>query len=1283
MGARANQLRAVLIPVGVALISIGALAWYGTYWIPAKQRYLDERNARLLRTIGAQIRVKVNNFDQAIDNALDSFDHRSRSISKNFPAYVKLFTPDLEIIDSKDDHPKLDFADPPVVKVILDEGKHYLYLGYSHVVRPNGAKREKRQVIARADIEAAVGRYLSSHPEFDAIALLDHDGRAIVQQSTTGVQIVNLDTTAAPSAKQQRRDSAGGIENVRIGSADYRFYVQPVQLSLLRDVNDVAEEWRLCGLVRADHFRSASAEISSTYWLLLLAALTALLLAIPILKLHVVHPRERYHGVDGVATAVSSFLLAGLLTLALLDALYFGYRSNRESDSLLSALASELNTSFAKEVNAASHELRVQETALETALQHTTVSDTARRSIRLFHGSDGDTLGCIDPLVCRTDLLFDRAAWGPDRYPYYRLISWSDSTGWQRYKWTASRKVTPFIDISALSYVDDARRARRLNFDSPVAPGGVAVIRSPNTAEALTVVWRALRPGTPGGLRLASMVTTPISVTHPVLPWGVQFAVVDLTGQVLYHSDTTRSLNENFFQEAMDNGAVRAAVAGRKKESLSAEYFGRPYRMYVQPIHLLPGQALADPRWSLIVFEQRLIPETVNLEALTLAVLMFGAYSLLLAIAWGVAQWAWPRGTEKWFWPDARRTVAYTGVTAVNAALGLTFLFVVARQSPPVLLGVTLAMSLIAIAATFCIVRYPKGRYSNDEKKPLPRVQFHWFLMARVSFLFVVGVVPAMAAFQVAEGYENGLLVRRRSTHAENERAARAERIERQHRSLRLGRGSEGRLAATDFLKHRLDDSAYELPIQPTANTPSQPSAAMIGLASALALGHGAYNNVAVDLRAAIPGDGGGVFQPHQGFLVLGAVLALLIVFVVRKLVWPLYALDLYRSPGFATSLGHKPSGNVLLVGPAGSGKTDILFRSAPATRVFDVGTLAFVEVGDGPWSPGRSASRAERVEPAPAGGTAWVDSLNAYAIPEDGVLAIDHLDYRVDDAQFRDLLLPVLENFVYKRRYNVWIATSRDPVELLNAQSPAADTDRWEQLLEMFRIQRVNAAGVAQDRGPEERSQITKEWIAFLKTHRDAPPDALSESQRILRDESAGWPRLNQLAAGLTRGLTTEPPPSREDVLFEFGVAAESYYRALFAACSVDQKLALYQLAETGVVNPRNHTVIAQLLRKELVRRDPTFRVMNETFRRFIAHEVSHDSATEWEHEGVRLPWGSISTMMLTMALLPLGLLLLTQQQLLGVWVGLLPTLTPVVPSVVKLISAAPFGGKRGAVPA
>jgi len=62
-----------------------------------------------------------------------------------------------------------------------------LYLGYSHGVETSAGEREIKHVIARADIEAAVGTYLSSHPESDVIALLDDKGRAIAQQSTTGV----------------------------------------------------------------------------------------------------------------------------------------------------------------------------------------------------------------------------------------------------------------------------------------------------------------------------------------------------------------------------------------------------------------------------------------------------------------------------------------------------------------------------------------------------------------------------------------------------------------------------------------------------------------------------------------------------------------------------------------------------------------------------------------------------------------------------------------------------------------------------------------------------------------------------------------------------------------------------------------------------------------------------------------------------------------------------------------------------------------------------------------
>ena len=58
MTIRGIQLRAVLIPVGVAVFSIAALAWYGFVYIPSQQRYLNERNIRLLRILAEQVGSK-------------------------------------------------------------------------------------------------------------------------------------------------------------------------------------------------------------------------------------------------------------------------------------------------------------------------------------------------------------------------------------------------------------------------------------------------------------------------------------------------------------------------------------------------------------------------------------------------------------------------------------------------------------------------------------------------------------------------------------------------------------------------------------------------------------------------------------------------------------------------------------------------------------------------------------------------------------------------------------------------------------------------------------------------------------------------------------------------------------------------------------------------------------------------------------------------------------------------------------------------------------------------
>jgi hypothetical protein len=261
---RAIHLRAILLPLGVAVASITAVAWYGLVKIPAQQRYITDRNLRLLKTKSAQIKSKVDNFDLSIDHALEFFPRspvalkdkhqereQEREYAAQFQEYVSEFAPGLEILDEYESEFELAMrnraSDPPRVVIHRDEGKNSLYLGYKHA----GAT-----IVARSDIEQVLSPFLSTGTEFDALVLVTRDGRVIAQQSSSGLELVHVDalrdSNQRPAAAGGQRPDAVGvfeslrassnIANVILGNAEYQMYIQPVQLSLTAGES---KQWRL------------------------------------------------------------------------------------------------------------------------------------------------------------------------------------------------------------------------------------------------------------------------------------------------------------------------------------------------------------------------------------------------------------------------------------------------------------------------------------------------------------------------------------------------------------------------------------------------------------------------------------------------------------------------------------------------------------------------------------------------------------------------------------------------------------------------------------------------------------------------------------------------------------------------------------------------------------------------------------------------------------------------------------------------------------------------------
>jgi hypothetical protein len=98
--------------------------------------------------------------------------------------------------------------------------------------------------------------------------------------------------------------------------------------------------------------------------------------------------------------------------------------------------------------------------------------------------------------------------------------------------------------------------------------------------------------------------------------------------------------------------------------------------------------------------------------------------------------------------------------------------------------------------------------------------------------------------------------------------------------------------------------------------------------------------------------------------------------------------------------------------------------------------------------------------------------------------------------------------------------------------------------------------------------------------------------------------------------------------------------------------------------------------VRSGLVVRTAAFRILNDTFKEFVLQAVPAETIASWEREGIRTPWGSIRTALVTCAVAVGGFLILTEQQLVGTWVGVVPTLfpavvVPAVPTLLKLFAS------------
>jgi len=1327
------RLRSLVLPASIALLAVMAAGWYNLIWLPSEHKYLDDRNFRLLSTLSEEISTSINTFDKMMDNAADSGVAGIKSgvggdDDTDLDDYLKQVAPRLENLDSED---RLvlgkDYGDPPNIAVRGDEGKHFLYFAFQRF--KDGIKA---RYAVRTDLDQLVRGLLppANRNPFDVVLLAQTDGTVIFQSASPGLAVTKIDafeeesqsaTTGkaeSPAPKTDKpetadvkaplpskRFSSNKFSEIKLAGTPYRLYSQPLQLSFSLNHPEwkategvvrsrPAEKWVVCGLVRSEAFRSESESISYTYFLWFSAAVLLALLAPPFLKLFTSSPAERLRTKEVAVTAVFACAAAATATFMLLDIYHWRNNFDEKAKQQMHDIAETIDSNFMAEQKAAFQQLAdfAGEQELIAALHS---PETPSKTLPNLIKKNKDV--CKRQWACRRQILVnDDSAQSPSTYPYLQFASWSDSKGHQRVKWTTKDRITPFIDLDdgSIPYYPAIKRA----FNDPGGPdaaptSGVGSDYSPNTGENLTIFWRLMTAdgkwvtqATSAEVRkhafCASLVTRPISVAGPVLPAEFQFAIVNSDGQVIFHSDATRNLRENFFAETDEDQEIRSQVMMRAEGALTSNYMGRGHRLYIRPM-----RANANAPWSVIVFRDLRFEQTMNLEVLSLASILFLLYALVVAIVAGLTIWAQKgRGSGRWLWPDSRKASAYRQLVLINGAGVLLLLFLSEIPAKLALLFFAFCVPMGVLMWNLMALKKETDRTSLDDTEKA-KTPSHWqtgYAGTCATLLAVVAVLPCLSFFKVAWDFENKLFIERNQLRLVDDTNARKQLLRASYKGLDLGVYAKQLLA--EPMGQELGMKSYQKGFLETETRSAEEfeitELAHCGLGRAdgaelcvelfLAAISPPYNQIAADGRSLAAASSDNWRWTSTSW-------------VDKKF------LQLQRQEGEYEASVTKSELAALHV-PWGSWQWWFgcmaflaalfwLMRTGLG-RVF----LLDLDIADpagenGLPPPDEPVDAKKRVLPLnPAGGNNAAAAFNPAsllaALPRNLVIVgrmsspiIERLLKR-EDVQSYNLSQPL--NVPLRRAATSGGGSS----EVGAASDPVDDIVRKDRPVVFYNF----------ENGLEgrEHSQLK---LAILERVLSRLPQSVVLASKVdpAANSSATEPDQwkTMLRSFVRIDLNSNPSPDAGETLeqFERRISIDSYHRFQFSGRPKAQKLALVQLAQEKVVNPNSRAVVRELMKDGLVvRRWGMITIKDSRFAHFLKNAIPIKSIKHWEKQGARRHSATLRTSLLVAGVAVAGFLLYTQGAIFNTWITYMTGLAAAVPVMMKLLATLRRGGEAAA---
>ncbi|HYK89490.1 MAG TPA: cache domain-containing protein [Acidobacteriota bacterium] len=1225
------------ITILIILLLFGA---YYAFVIPSQRTYFTRRNFRLLTGMGDQIRDVVTNVATSLVNAAARPQPLRSNVAGLAPGpFIKTvhaserepaagIQPDLERIRASISLiPNLTLVasslDTPAPREQLSSPE----LGFRVVEAANaswleftwrGGGSPELRFKVRGDLARLIDPIVHRQ-DFDDVLLVDTNGEVIFQLSTSAMRVSRLNLPSDKSFQTDLLNYAG---------MDYKLFAEPVHFAMTPAVSDSPPpitHWILCGLVRADKFRSDTWAVNYIVVIVFVFLALLLIMSWPFLNVWSMGTRDYLRPGDVILLACSAIALCAFLTLPVVDLCAYD-RTECELDGRLKDFANEMLGSFKEELGNIVREL-----------------DLLNQRF-LDPGNSGDRTSVLtNPALVRLG--------GPDAdpYPYFIMATWIDRDGNQLAKWTVRDRNTPLVNVGQRQYFRNLVDGRPWNMtvSNRMVRFSLEPVYSINTGENFSVL--SLIPESDRSV--VATIDERLLWSTPVLPAGYGFCVIDQQGTVLFHSDERRNLRENFFEECNQNSELRAAVLGRTAERFDLDYGRRTHSLYVTPIPDFP--------WCLAVFREAQILDTAQVEVVSTSVFLFFAYAVLPVVILLLLYAFESKGYLVWLWPSEQHRGTYVWLTAANLALIVLSVLAVSLSPDPLwLVMLALVVPVLALLLSFFGLTWD-GRNTVLSKLGLRLEHFkiphrYGYVASMGLLLILLAAIPMLAFLKIAFDHEISLMVKQAQLQLTKDLDARAERVWNELGQQGFQRARSRQLPQPelqDFFARRLDSPwdihtrfffntgfKWALPGSSTAASQDTPSSFVLDELLNLLRPH--YNELDVLTRGVASdgsadktwwwtGDGNKLVLTREGTRLHGprsqnlriesqkmrlpfpsssGAAALLIVFGVPFFIIFVVSdrvllLRIPKPSGISSSVFHpnwrasNPAwgpGKYLLLGPPRSRKTDHLTEAYFARLHKD----SFYSIDL------RRAEDRKFLEP---GG---LDEL--FRNPEKAIV-IDHFEYNLQEIEFNRAKLRILQQLSFDDRRTVIVVSNVHPLH--------------------FCIE-------GEDSGGDKKEQPTS-------SGREAWAEALMPYKKLYcQSKFAGE------LQPMPEGSTTQQ--------------ARALYRSLWYTCSPAEQETLHQVAQRRLVRSERAELRALLDRQILVR-DPRVHLFDDGFKRFVLMNYRAAAAVPETHEEQAGLWQSLRGPALTVLVLLAGFFFLTQQELWNRSIALITTFLTGVGAVAK----------------